>query len=368
MSDLDIKVLHVCECLPGGPASYLQEVLPAQIGHLGKRKVAILAPQNQIHLLPDSPGLLAFAYEQERRTLPATMRLASAVRRLVQRYRPDVVHLHSTLAGAIGRLAVIGTRPRPKTVYCAHGWMIDPDKPLTGRSVVAAIEKSLSHVTDRIVNISPHEADFLRDRGFPEDKLDLVVSGIRDLPPAPPVEPPDDARDRPVNLLFIGRLDHQKGFDLLLEACARLPQGKAKLTVVGDVVRGDARPGAEGLPIEFKGWLPRESVAQAIVEADAVVMPSRWEGLPLVALETMRAGRALIATNGGAFPHLVADGETGVLVDNADPAFLAQVLERYTIGDFRRMGITARAEFERRFRAERMNEELLGLYRDLAAA
>ncbi|WP_395330836.1 glycosyltransferase [Novosphingobium sp. BL-8H] len=364
MTDLDIKVLHVCECLPGGPGSYLQEVLPAQIGQLGKRKVAILAPQSQIHLLPDSPGLLAFSYEQERRTLRATMRLASAVRRIVQRYRPDVVHLHSTLAGAIGRLAVIGTRPRPKTVYCAHGWMIDPDKPLAGRSVVAAVERSLSHVTDRIVNISPHEADFLRNCGFSEDKLGLVVSGIGDLPAAPPLPP----REGPVHLLFIGRLDHQKGFDLLLDACARLPKGKARLTVVGDVVRGDRRPSADGLPVEFRGWLPRESVAQAIVEADAVVMPSRWEGLPLVALETMRAGRALIATNGGAFPHLVTDGVTGVLVDSADPGFLAKVLERYGAAEFQRMGIAARNHFETRFRAERMNEELLGLYRDLAVA
>ncbi|WP_395391147.1 glycosyltransferase [Novosphingobium sp. BL-8A] len=368
MSDLDIKVLHVCECLPGGPASYLQEVLPAQINRLGKRKVAVLAPQNQIHLLPNSPGLLAFAYEQEKRTLPASVRLASAVRRLVLRYRPDVVHLHSTLAGAVGRLAVIGIKPRPKIVYCAHGWMIDPDKPVAGRSVITAIEKSLSSVTDRIVNISPHEVDFLRDRGFPEHKLDLVVSGIRDLPPAPPLETAEQQRERPVNLLFIGRLDHQKGFDLLLDACARLPDGRAKVTVVGDVVRGDKRPSADGLPIEFKGWLPRETVAQAITDADAVVMPSRWEGLPLVALETMRAGRALIATNGGAFPHLVNHGVTGVLVDSADPEFLATALSQYGIADFRRMGITAREEFEERFRAERMNEELLGLYRNLAVA
>ena len=141
-----------------------------------------------------------------------------------------------------------------------------------------------------------------------------------------------------------------------------------QVTVVGDVVRGGVRPGIEGLAIDMKGWLPREEVAKAIVEADAVVMPSRWEGLPLVALETMRAGRALIATNGGAFRHLVQDGETGALIDNGDPQFLVDTLSRYGIADFRRMGIAARAAYEAGFRADRMNEELLGLYRELAAA
>lgn len=364
MSTAGLKVLHVCECLPGGPGSYLQEVLPAQLAQLGAGKVAVLAPENQLHLVPADAGLVTFSYVQERRNAPAVARLAREVRRVTREFGPDVLHLHSTLAGAIGRSVTIGMRRRPKIVYCAHGWMIDPDKPVKGRPLIAAMERSLSRVTDRIVNISPHEMGFLLDRGFAHSKLDLVVSGIRDLPPPPPVE----ANERPVNLLFIGRLDHQKGFDLLLAAVARLPEGLARVTVVGDVVRGGTRPDTAGLALDMKGWLAREDVAKAIVEADAVIMPSRWEGLPLVALETMRAGRALIATNGGAFRHLVRDGETGVLIDNGDPAFLVNTLSRYRISDFRRMGLAARAAFEAGFRADRMNEELLGLYRDLAAA
>ncbi|MFC0685388.1 glycosyltransferase [Novosphingobium clariflavum] len=360
----ELKVLHVCECLPGGPGSYLQEVLPAQLAKLGAGKVAVLAPESQLGLLPADGGLVTFSYDQESRSASATVRLARQIRHAVRQFAPDVLHLHSTLAGALGRTVTLGMRRRPKIVYCAHGWMIDPDKPVRGRGLIAAMERSLSRFTDSIVNISPHEAGFLLDRGFARSKLDLVVSGIRDFPAPPPVEP----QERPVNLLFIGRLDYQKGFDLLLPAIARLPEGLAKVTVVGDVVRGGVRPGIEGLAIDMKGWLPREEVAKAIVEADAVVMPSRWEGLPLVALETMRAGRALIATNGGAFRHLVQDGETGALIDNGDPQFLVDTLSRYGIADFRRMGIAARAAYEAGFRADRMNEELLGLYRELAAA
>lgn len=357
----NLRVLHVCECLPGGPASYLQEVLPTQVASLGPENVAVIGPEDQISLVSGF-GCTNFTYTQKRRSPLAMVRLASRIRYAIRVFKPDILHLHSTLAGAVGRLVVATLDRKPKVLYCAHGWMIDPDRPTRWRPVMSHLERKLSSLTDKIINISPHESQILSDARFPDNKVHLVVSGIKDQVVAPT---PRHDTDRPLNLLFIGRLDYQKGFDLLLDAAALITQGSAHITVVGDVVRGGVQPNTTNLDIEMKGWLPRAEVMDAIAHADAVVMPSRWEGLPLVALEAMRSGRALIATNGGAFRHLIDHGVNGLLVNNRDPKFLVDIVQEYSPVHFANMGLAARKAFEENFLADRMNSELLSLYEQL---
>lgn len=359
-----LAVLHVAECLVGGTASYIEEILPAQIARYGTGRVALLAPRGDLAAFPAIEGLVRLAYEQERRSPGALLRLCQAVRQAVGSRDPALVHLHSTIAGAVGRLALQGLRRRPRIVYCAHGWMIDPDRGTKHNGALVAMERGLSRLTDRIVNISPHETRFLAAQGFDPARMTRIVSGIRDRAPPPAAVRPD-GDSGPINLLFIGRLDRQKGFDLLLAALRHVSPGTVRLTVIGTALKGGEPVDLSHPAIDHKGWLPREAVAEAIADADAVVMPSRWEGLPLVALETMRAGRALIATNAGAFPDMIEDGTTGLLVDHQDPRFLADALARVDVDALRRMGLAARDRFVRRFDADRMNRDLLALYDEL---
>lgn len=360
-----MRILHVCECLPGGPASYLQETLPHQVGELGRGHVGLVVPIGQVPLLgAAADGVDLFTYRQQRRGPASFAQLSRAIRRAVRLFAPDVIHLHSTIAGLVGRLALAGTGKRVRIVYCAHGWLIDPDRHMKMHSSVVQAEKALTHLTDMIVNISPHEPRFLRRYGFNEAKMRLIVSGIADRePPVLPAALPDDGK---LSLLFIGRLDYQKGFDLLLDAVGRLPEGLADIVIIGDAVRSGGEPIPNIPAIRYTGWLSRNEVARHIATADAVVMPSRWEGLPLVALEAMRAGKPLIASNKGAFCHLVEDQVTGILVNNEDPDFLATAFAGLSRDQLRAMGLAARQRFGERFGAVRMNRELMALYRELA--
>jgi len=359
MPDLqDRRILHVAECLIGGTASYLQEILPAQIAAFGAGNVALLAPRDKLAMFPVVPGLVQFGYEQERRSVAAVARLIAATRRQVQDFGPQLLHLHSTVAGVAGRVAVRGMRRLPKTLYCAHGWMIDPARRTRSDAMLTAMERGLSRVTDRIVNISPHETQFLLAKGFDPARMTMILSGIAEAPAAPPPV----AQGGALRLLFIGRLDHQKGFDLLFEAMRHVPPDAVHLTVIGAALIQSSEPDRSNPAIDYRGWQSREVVAAEIAKADAVVMPSRWEGMPLVGLEAMRAGRALIATGNGAFPHIVEEGRTGLLIDNHDPRFLADIVSRFDVAALHRMGAAARIRFEATFRAERMNAELLALY------
>ncbi|MFN3643023.1 MAG: glycosyltransferase family 4 protein [Gemmobacter sp.] len=137
----------------------------------------------------------------------------------------------------------------------------------------------------------------------------------------------------PLRLVAIGRFAEQKGFAILIEAMAiaRRAAPAVTLTLVGD---GALRPEIEraiaaagiGDAVRLAGWLDEAGVRAALAAAHALVIPSFAEGLPVVAMEAMAAGRPVIATWIAGIPELVQDGIAGWLVPPADPQALADAI------------------------------------------
>lgn len=136
-------------------------------------------------------------------------------------------------------------------------------------------------------------------------------------------------------VVAVGRLAQVKGFEYLIEAAAGL-EGVA-VAIVGD---GELRAELERLVREspgrvlLTGGMSRDGVAEALAAADVVVVPSvvddrgRVDATTSTALETLAAGRPLIASKVGGIPEVVHDGENGLLVPQKDPAALADAIER----------------------------------------
>jgi glycosyltransferase involved in cell wall biosynthesis len=128
-------------------------------------------------------------------------------------------------------------------------------------------------------------------------------------------------------LVTVARLAPQKGLDSLVEAVGRLSgDGVQVLAVVaGD---GPLAPGlsaeisAKGLPVRLLGV--RSDVADLLAAAEVVVVPSRWEGQPLIVQEALRAGAAIVATDAGGTAEMT--GDAAVLVPPGDPAALADAI------------------------------------------
>lgn len=160
-------------------------------------------------------------------------------------------------------------------------------------------------------------------------KLHVVHCGIEPDKFAPPKAPPKGGP----HLVAIGRLAEQKGFSLLIEAIALAApnQPDLKLTLVGD---GPMRAEIEGLiatngladRVRLAGWQDEVGVQRALAEAQALILPSFAEGLPMVVMEAMAAGRPVIATAIAGVPELVVPGETGWVVPAGDPIALAEAI------------------------------------------
>ncbi|MEM1065302.1 MAG: glycosyltransferase [Pseudomonadota bacterium] len=133
--------------------------------------------------------------------------------------------------------------------------------------------------------------------------------------------------------VFVGRLAPVKGVDVLLEAFARARQTvpRIQLTIIGDGperVRLEAQAEPMGDAVRFTGYLSQAEVAELLAEADGLVLASHAEGVPVVLMEAMAAGRAVIATDITGVPELVEDGVSGFLVPASDPvAFASRMAE-----------------------------------------
>jgi glycogen(starch) synthase len=186
-----------------------------------------------------------------------------------------------------------------------------------------------------------------------------------------------DAREPPVDgayALAIGRLVPQKGFDVLLESWSRADTGGARLRIAGDgPAGGELRALAWSLGIadrvDFVGPVGRPDVAGLFAGASLVVVPSRTdEGLPLVAVEAMASGRALLVTETGGIRELVDDGVNAVVVPRADRVALADAISALCSDPRRRaaLGDAARVSVAR-FDWSVLADEYLAAY-DVATA
>ena len=181
------------------------------------------------------------------------------------------------------------------------------------------------------------------------------VAGARDVRWIPNgVEIPAEvgAEADPPEVLFVGRLAPEKGIRELATAARGL-----NLIVAGD---GPLR----SLVPDALGFVPHAEVERLLARAAVVVLPSHREGLPMVLLEAMAHGRAVVATPVGGIPSLVDDGVTGLLVPPGNPKALREAIERL-LGDpplRRRLGGAARERVRELCSWERVTEATLHAY------
>jgi glycosyltransferase involved in cell wall biosynthesis len=352
-----MKILHVVESCRGGVGSYLADLLPLQAASLGPGNVQVLAPLEHVDQLGASGDWRLSPYRRRGRSPLALCLLATQIRRRVRQFKPDIIHAHSTIAGLAVRLLYGAGSSPPAVVYCPHGWAFDVDAPRWKVRLVALLEKWLAGRCCAIVAVSRHEARAADLIGIPRHRVTLVLSGICPAQHQPPA-PWDDSR---LKVLFVGRLDHQKGLDVLLEAVEPLVS-QLCLRVAGAAVAG-----REPLPpphphVEMLGWLSPAEVDAQLRAADVVVVPSRWEGLGLAAIEAMRAGVMVVASDIGGLREVVEHGVTGRLVQPGSAHLLRKALLADAPPARAVMGRQGRTRYLERFTAERMNGEILALY------
>jgi glycosyltransferase involved in cell wall biosynthesis len=199
----------------------------------------------------------------------------------------------------------------------------------------------------------------------------VIYNGV-DLQALTPGARPAEFASGQINLICIGRLDHVKGFDVAVEAIARLPESlRVHLHLLGD---GPERPRLTELARAAKGRVSLLGFGSKpypyIAHADAMVIPSRHEGLPFVLLEAWGLGTPVVASDVGGLREVIRGGETGLLVPSGDVSTLADTLRRVSEDEAlrQRLASAAGADVRSRFDGAAMASAYLRQYVSLAQA
>lgn len=325
-----LTVVHVLEALGAGCARHVSDL----VSHVdGVRHVVVVPPWRRGDRTdPEAVGRMAAAGADVRvvdmRRLPVHPRNAwamVALRRLVTDLRPDVVHGHASIGGALARICA----PSGSAV----AWT--PNGVLTTPPVVA-VERVLRRRTDAVVAVSPSERDLLvRLRLALPEQVEVIRNGID---PAPAGDGTDlramvGAPPQAQLVGMVARLAPQKA-PLDFVEVARLVA--AESPDVHFVLIGDGRlAGAVDAAVarwDHTGRFHRIPVlpgaARVIGQLDVLALTSRYEGAPYAPLEAMREGTPVVLTDVVGSRDLVIPGQTGLLVDPAQPGQMAQAVTR----------------------------------------
>lgn len=292
-----------------------------------------------------------------------------ALREVLIREDVDVYHIHSIQQGNEVWSALAARSAGIASIVCTYHNQIQPWGHIPRRRLGAfAMHRALG-VTG--IGVSHDVCQTVQRWYRPQrDGVAHIVYGIDDL--AEMTVPPHMSGRNHVHIGFIGRLDHQKGVDTLLTALSLIdPQLPFRVTMIGD---GDQRDELKqqacdlGLTdrLTFQGWV--FDASERMREFDLLVMPSRYEGLPIVAVEACRAGIPVVATRAGGLAEVIRNGENGWVVPIDDPAALAAAISTAVQdADLRHCrGRVGRILFEKYYRAETMVGRTRSLYeRDL---
>lgn len=360
--EYSIKILHVAETVKGGIASYLSELIPLQIERYGCDCVTLIVPEGSAKYLPGVPQSCILEFKSSKKRFICALYMAYAVYKFLKVNATQIVHLHSTYAGFFIRPILLLMSFRPKVVYCAHGWAFDRNSHIVVNKSIYLVEYLLSKISDAIVCISEHDLNLALETDFNKDKLHLITNGIAGkMPPHNFLFPWPDGM---IRLLFVGRFDYQKGLDLLLEAMVDLRE-VAFAVVIGDYVVDSPKIFNVPENVLVMGWKSRDELQGYYLSADILVMPSRWEGFGLTAIEAMRCSLPVLATNVGGLPGIIKDNVNGILIPPNNSKAIIDAVRKMNDMDLKKLGSMARVRFDKYFTAERMTFELDKLYHHL---
>lgn len=289
------------------------------------------------------------------------------LRRVLRRLGPfDIIHAHSSKAGALTRLL---PRCYGAKVYTPHAFRtMDPDCRGAARMVFGGIEGALARwATDALICVSADEVEEAKRLRAPQHKTHLVPNGV---PPASGVVPltRDDLNLGADDVVFgfVGRLSTQKDPQAFVDAIAAIKDQKnLRAVIVGD---GEAAAHLKqqvcdcGLA-EVIRLVGQDDAARYYPLFDVFVLTSRYESMPYVLIEAAEMGLPIISTDVSTADSIIADGQNGVIVPRANLTTALPEAITALIQPERRAAMTAQAaRLKGRYALDRMIEKTLAVY------
>ncbi len=318
-----------------------------------------------------SYGVPVVVLRVEREPAPVSDLAAGvALASLLREQRFDVLHLHTTKPGLIGRMVAPKVSPSTRVVYTPHGFYFQYAPSPAKRAFYLEMERAMGGATDLLVACSDVEGELAVGEGVvPRERLLVVPNGV-DLEACRSTEDVAETRRRfgfaedDVVVSMAARMAPPKDPSCVVRAAARLAERHPRLRVllVGDgplraaAEAEAARLGANGV-VRFHGAV--RPLAPVFAMSAATVLSTSSEGLPMVVLESLACGVPVVASDIPGCREVVEDGVTGFVFPSGSDEGLAAALDRLLSDE----GLRARVGEAGRRRVEERHDARVGARR-----
>ena len=283
------------------------------------------------------------------------------IRKTIKQLNPDIVAIHSSKAGILGRIACWTLRI--PFVFTAHGWAFTEGVEKSKQTLYRQLEKWVGKITKKVITVCEYDRILaLQHQVLTYSKLETIHNGVMDQS-----NPKNQlASNEMVKILMVARFDIPKKHLELLEALALIDKLNWHMIFAGD---GRLREQAAryvqehnmGHKVTFLGNY--SNVSELLRNTDVFVLTSSWEGLPLSILEAMSHGLPIIASDVGGVKEAVRNSENGFLIHHNLPELLATLIDNPFLR--KQMGEKSREIYETSFTFERMYRQTLTTYQKL---
>lgn len=313
-----IKVLHICQAPIGGTVEYLRLFFT----NYSKNKyehILICPKDGNINEIIGKLDIEIMNINMTREIdLIKDIKSILTIRNELKKINPDIIYLHSSKAGALGRIANLFSKI--PVVYNPHGWAFTMEGSKLKRIVYALIERILYVFTNKIINISKDEIEVSKIYGFNQNKMILIENGINTEKYKHNIK--EIFIDKFV-IGFVGRLSEQKNPFFLIDLAKELKIEISNLLlyIVGDgEYKENLLRKIESENLEeyfyFSGWSTQ--VEKEMKNFDIGIVPSKWEGFGLVVCEYMASEKLVISSGVGGMKDIIQNNENGFIVDKMD--------------------------------------------------
>lgn len=290
------------------------------------------------------------------------IRAVFQIRALIKKIAPDIIGLHSSKAGILGRIAAWGLNI--PVVFTVHGWAFANGVKENRRKIYILIEKFLAPLVDKIITVSEQDKKLALKYGVASsDKQVVIHNGMPDLGLKAKIKNGDDT----ISIISVARFSDQKDHETLLEAMSKITSINWKLLLIGkgpneNLIRNKVKDLKLNSRVSFLG--ERDDVAKLLHESDVFVLSTNWEGLPLSIIEAMRSSLPVIATDVGGVSELIENGCSGYLVPHKDADELRRKIQYVLSNSELRLevGQQARARYSEKFTFDKMYQSTIALY------
>ncbi|HEY5139785.1 MAG TPA: glycosyltransferase, partial [Methylococcales bacterium] len=359
-----IHVVHVTEALTAGVLYYLHQLIKAQVEagldvtlvHSFRRDTP--APEILDQLFP-SPISRVVIPMTTNISMKADFKSFKEIAKLLKSLHPDVIHLHSSKAGALGRAAAWQVGLNISLYYSPHGFsFLRQDVSLLKRALYFVLEVIGGFFGGKIIAVSASEGR-LANRLVSHHRV-CVVENCTDVPE---FTWPKRVSETRLRIISAGRLSYQKAPWRFWKLSASLFSENSDFIWIGD---GELRKQLEGAvahtTVRVTGWIDRNDLWREMYAADVFVMTSLWEGMPLTLIEAQAIGLPAIVPDVVGCRDVVIDGVTGFICKN-DGELIEKTRLLVRDAELRvRMGQAARSMAMVRFSIKRMHGEILNAY------